>query len=39
MDIGSGLFERNVLTVHIVVSLLKSWKMTMVGIECDDAAF
>ena len=24
---------------HIIVSLLKAWKVTMVGIECDDAAF
>ena len=24
---------------HIVVSLLKAWKVTVVGIECDDATF
>ena len=24
---------------HIMVSLLKAWKLTVVGIECDDAAF
>ena len=24
---------------HILVSLLKVWKVTMVGIKCDDAAF
>ena len=26
-------------STHIMVSLLKAWKLTVVGIECDDAAF
>ena len=24
---------------HIIVTLLKAWQVTMVGIECDDATF
>ena len=24
---------------HIIVSLLKAWKVTVVGIECDGATF
>ena len=31
--------EECLLTVHTFVSLLKAWKVTVVGIECDDAAF
>ena len=31
--------EERLLTVHtFIVSLLKTWKVTVVGIECDDAA-
>ena len=25
--------------INIIVSLLKVWKVTVVGIECDDATF
>ena len=31
--------EKRMLTVHTIVSLLKAWKVTVVGIECDAAAF
>ena len=31
--------EERLLTVHIIVSLLKAWKVTVVGMECNDAAF
>ena len=27
------------LSLHIMVSFLKAWKVTLVGIECGDAAF
>ena len=30
--------EERLHCTHIIVSLLKAWKVTMVGIECDDAA-
>ena len=26
-------------STHIIVSLLKAWKVTVVGIECDNATF
>ena len=31
--------EERMLTVHTIVSLLKAWKVTIVGLECDAAAF
>ena len=31
--------EERLLTAHIFVSLLKAWKVTVEGIECDDTAF
>ena len=31
--------EERLLTVHFIVSLPKAWKVTVVGIECHDAAF
>ena len=34
------MLERNVTNcMCVMVSLLKSWKVYVIGIECDDAAF
>ena len=38
--LGSGPLERNFANgTHIIVSLLKAWKVTVVGIKCDDPSF
>ena len=40
MTLGSGpLGEERLQSTHIMVSLLKAWKVKVVGIEYDDAAF
>ena len=38
--ICSGPLERNISNcTHFIVSILKAWNVTVVGIECNDAAF